>query len=180
MVANSNLYSKLLITSDRDSLWGLKVSSVGFRKITNGEVSYRNVQPSRYLSTHGIGRTFSEYQLLYICEGEGFFESSCQKKTEINAGNMFLLFPHEWYNYGPLTSSGWSGFWIGFEGRDMDNKVRNKFFTIDNPIFNIGIRADIMKLYKDAIDIARLQQAGYQQLLGGIVDLLLGIAYSCR
>lgn len=178
MTANTNLYSKYLIASNKDLLWGLKINSVGFQKIKSGENYPPNNHPRMYLFSNRKGRILKEYQLLYISEGTGFFESSNQKKTEINAGHMFLLFPYEWHNYAPMNSTGWSEYWIGFEGTNMDNKVDNGFFSVENPIFNIGVRTDLIQLYSNAIDIALQQHTGFQQLLSGITEHLLGIAYA--
>ena len=91
---------------------------------------------------------------------------------------MFLLYPHEWHNYSPLKSSGWNEYWIGFEGINIDDRIENGFFEKENPVFNIGRNEEVVDLYLRAIDIAKRQQTGSQQMLAGIVNYLLGIAYS--
>mgnify|MGYP000848147052 CR=1 FL=1 len=164
---------KYLISSEQDELWGLKVNSVGFQQI-NPPTHH----PTRYLFSSKKGRILNEYQLLYISEGRGQFISANQKKIPINAGNMFLLFPNEWHNYAPLTETGWNEYWIGFEGVNMDARVENRFFSKEEPIFNVGINTEIIELYRKAIDVAQQQQVGFQQMLGGIVNHLMGIMYS--
>lgn len=172
------LHLKYLITNEQDSLWGLVVNSVGFQKINQGEIYPPNCHPTRYLFSAQKGRVLNEYQLLYISEGSGYFVSRNNKKTEIKAGNMFMLFPNEWHNYSPDKHTGWNEYWIGFEGVDIDNRIRNGFFDPKNPVYNIGISKEVVDLYLRAIEIAKQQQTGFQQMLAGIVNHLLGIAYS--
>jgi AraC-like DNA-binding protein len=60
----------------------------------------------------------------------------------------------------------------------MDSRMNKDFFNIQKPIFNVGIQQDIIQLYRQAITIAGEQKIGFQQMLAGIVNLLLGYAYS--
>lgn len=172
------IHLKYLISNNQDSLWGLVINSVGSQYIEpNSDYPPKN-HPTRYLFSATKGRILNEYQLIYISQGKGFFVSDSQKKTEIKAGNMFLLYPNEWHNYAPDPSVGWHEYWIGFEGINIDNRIKNGFFDKKTPIFNIGAKKDITDLYNKAIDIATNQQTGFQQMLAGIVNYLLGIAYS--
>lgn len=124
------------------------------------------------------GRILDEYQLIYLVSGEGIFESSHCKRTKVEAGNIFLLFPDEWHSYSPISETGWEEYWIGFKGENVDKKVGNGFFSPDAPIFSIGISERLVSLYTQAIEIARQQPPGYQQLLAGNVNYMLGIIYS--
>lgn len=110
--------------------------------------------------------------------GEGVFESTHCKTTKVRAGDLFLLFPGEWHSYHPLSKTGWQEYWIGFSGENIDKKVRNGFFSPQSPIFRIGISERMVSLYTQAIDIAQKQPPGYQQLLAGNVNYMLGIVYS--
>lgn len=75
---------------------------------------------------------------------------------------MFLLFPGEWHTYTPDKETGWNEYWIGFDGKIMENWEKNGFFSRESPIFNIGLNEDIILLYKRAILIAESQEANYQ------------------
>lgn len=175
---NNTSLLKYIISNEHDALWGLQVNTVGFQQIQPYEPYPPGNHPTRYLFSSDKGRVLNEYQLLYISEGKGFFMSDSKERTAINAGNMFLLFPGEWHKYAPLSNTGWNEYWIGFEGDNMDARVVNDFFSKEEPIFSVGINTEVIDLYRKAIDIAKQQQVGYQQLLGGIVNLLLGIMYS--
>lgn len=172
------VHLKYLLASDQDALWGLVVNSVGFQKIEPGEEYPPKHHPTRYLFSAKKGRILQEYQLLYISGGKGKFMSSSQKKTDVKTGNMFLLYPGEWHNYAPDKNTGWSEHWIGFTGVNIDNRILHGFFNKKKPIFNIGLNKEIIDLYQRAIEIAESQKVGFQQMLAGIVNYLLGIAYS--
>jgi len=177
-IMKDTIKTKYLIANEQDISWGLIVNTVGSQLI-EPDVPYPSTNhPMRYLFSTNNGRILNEYQLVYISQGKGHFTSAGQKKTEINEGYMFLLFPGEWHNYAPDKNTGWFESWIGFSGVNMDNKVAAKFFSKQLPIFNVGVNEDILNLYKLAVRTARDQNTGFQQILAGIVDLLLGFTYS--
>ena len=91
---------------------------------------------------------------------------------------MILLFPGEWHTYQPNPATGWYEHWIGFSGSVMDQLVAKGFFTPANPIFNVGFEEQIVNLYHQATALAQTGRSGYQQLLAGIVQLLLGYTFA--
>jgi AraC-like DNA-binding protein len=172
------IHIKYLITNERDVQWGMTINTAGYQHIEKGSSYPPQNHPTRYLFSTAKGRVLSEYQLLYITHGRGKFVSAHTKETEIQEGNMFLLFPNEWHNYSPNKSTGWDEYWIGFEGANIDGRIQNSFFQKDKAVFNVGIHDEIVQLYKQAIEIAQEQKFGFQQMLAGIVNHLLGYAYS--
>lgn len=134
--------------------------------------------PQKYVFAPDKGRILDEYQLVYIVAGEGIFESSHCKITKILPGDQIMLFPGEWHSYKPLSQTGWKEYWIGFRGENIDKKVDNRFFTPQSPVFHIGITEQMVSLYTQAIDFAQKQPPGYQQMLAGSVNYMLGILYS--
>ena len=175
-----SLHLKYLAVNPVDLLWGTAVNYVGYQLIAPGSDYPPRNHPSRYIFTPESGRVLHEYQLLYITEGRGKF--CCEtlgrsKATTIESGNMFLLFPGEWHSYHPDKQTGWKEYWIGFNGSFIDNIVKHEFFSKDKPIFNVNIHEDIVGLYNSAISAAIEQESGFQQILAGIVDRLLSLAY---
>lgn len=169
---------KYLIASEHDILWGLTINSVGYQRIGKGSPYPPQNHPTRYLFSTEKGRILNEYQLLYITRGKGSFVSHSQKRTAVKEGNMLLLFPGEWHSYKPDPVEGWDEYWIGFKGVNIDNRIQSGFFSKQKPIFNVGLRDDLVQLYKQAIETAKEQNTGFQQMLAGIVNHLLGLAYS--
>jgi AraC-like DNA-binding protein len=173
-----SVHIRYLMANSLDLLWGMSVNTVGCQTIEKGAAYPPSNHPTRYLFSSKKGRVLEEYQLIYIIQGKGVFISTEQKKVEIEAGNLFILFPNEWHNYRPNKNTGWTEYWIGFKGEIIDNYCRNKFFSKQKPVLNIGIRNEIVQLYKNAIEISQKQKSGFQQMLAGITNQLLGYAYS--
>lgn len=175
-----SIHSKYLIANDQDLSWGLIVTTAGCQKINPNAPYPPKHHPVRYLFSTEKGRILNEYQLIYITKGQGTFTSKEQKTVEVKEGDMFLLFPGEWHNYIPGKETGWFEYWIGFNGIEMDNRVLAEFFIKQNPIFNVGKNEELINLYKLALTTAKEQKSGFQQILAGIVNLLLGFAYSAN
>jgi AraC-like DNA-binding protein len=124
------------------------------------------------------GRILNEYQLLYLTEGEGIFESTNQKPTRIKQGDLFLLFPGEWHTYHPLPTKGWKSYWLGFKGKNMDDRVRAGFLSPTKPVYSVGFSSEIVHLYEEAFAKAKEEAAYAQQTLAGIANHLIGLMYS--
>ena len=170
--------SKYLLANERDALWGLTVSTVGYEEIQPGDPYPTKGHADGYYFDLEKGRILNEYQLLYNPEGEGWFQSTHCPRTRLKAGDMFLLFPGEWHSYHPDSRIGWKSHWIGFKGRNMDDRVRAGFLTPDKPIYHIGYSDVIESLYRKAYEAAVEEAAYSQQLMAGLVNHLIGKMYS--
>ena len=179
MEERDSIHLKYLPVSEADQLWGAVVHTAGYLETAPGEDYPPAGLPPRYSFSEGKGRVLQEYQLVYVTEGSGKFTSaSLGKWVSVRKGSMFLLFPGEWHTYRPDKDTGWKEYWIGFSGTDIDIRVKDGFFTKDKPVHQIGLREEAVGLYRSAIETASGQKSGFQQLLGGIVLHLLGLAYS--
>lgn len=170
--------SKYLVANSHDSLWGLTVSTVGYDEIAPGDDYPTHGHADGYYFRPDKGRVLNEYQLLYITEGEGLFRSASVAEAKIKAGDLFLLFPGEWHSYHPLQSVGWKSYWIGFRGRNMDDRVKAGFLSPSKPIYHVGYSSRVEDTYRFAIETAREEAANVQQTLAGAVNLLIGLMYS--
>ena len=169
--------SKYMLANERDAKWGLTVTTVGHEKITPTDDYPTKGHADGYYFELEKGRTLNEYQLLYNPEGEGVFHSASIKEALLRPGDMFLLFPGEWHSYHPL-GNGWESYWIGFKGKNMDERVATGFLSPQKPIYHIGYSAAIVSLYKEAFKVAIDEAAYSQQLMAGIVNHLVGMMYS--
>ena len=171
----TSAHIKYLLANEQDNRWGVVVTTTGYQ-IIEPQTSYPpSNHPVRYLFSVEKGRLLNEYQLIYISRGDGQFVSASHKETSFEGGGKFiLLFPGEWHSYRPSPKTGWHEYWIGFTGPDIDRKVGAKFLDPHRPLFNVGYHEDIINLYKLALRTAQEQGSGFQQILAGIVNLLLG------
>lgn len=170
--------SKYLLASERDQLWGLTVTTVGYEEIQPGDDYPTHGHADGYYFDLDKGRTLNEYQLLYIIEGEGVFHSRSIKEARLREGDIFLLFPGEWHSYHPLATRGWKKYWIGFRGHNMDDRVRAGFLSPQKPIYHVGFSDLLVSLFKTAYQSAIEEAAYAQQLMAGIVNHLIGRMYS--
>ncbi|MBQ8158164.1 MAG: helix-turn-helix domain-containing protein [Prevotella sp.] len=169
--------SKYMLANERDSEWGLTVTTIGYEDIGPHDSYPTKGHADGYYFELERGRVLNEYQLLYNPEGEGIFNSASVKNVHLREGDMFLLFPGEWHSYHPING-GWKSYWIGFKGRNMDERVKAGFLSPSKPVYHIGFSDNIVSLYKQAYDAA-LEEAAYsQQLMAGIVNHLIGMMYS--
>ncbi|MCR4582410.1 MAG: AraC family transcriptional regulator [Prevotella sp.] len=170
--------SKYLLASERDLLWGLTVSTVGYEEIAPGDPYPTKGHADGYYFDVKRGRVLNEYQLLYNPEGEGIFQSEHCPEKRLGPGDMFLVFPGEWHTYHPLDYTGWKSHWIGFRGRNMDDRVKAGFLSPAKPIYHVGYSGTIETLYNTAYRYAMEEAAFSQQVMAGIVNLLIGQMYS--
>lgn len=170
--------SKYLIATERDAEWGLTISTVGREIIAPGEAYPTKGHADGYYFDIQKGRTLDEYQLLYQPEGEGVFQSEHIPETRIKAGDIFLLFPGEWHTYHPSATKGWKSYWIGFKGKNIDDRVKAGFLSPEKPIYHVGFSNEILALYEEAYKTAQEEAAYSQQTLAGIVNHLIGTMYS--
>lgn len=170
--------SKYLVANDRDLKWGLTVSTIGYEEIAPGDPYPTRGHADGYYFNIDEGRELNEYQLLYVIEGQGVFHSDHRSETPLKEGDLFLLFPGERHSYHPLLQTGWKSYWIGFKGKNMDDRVSAGFLTVEKPIYHVGYSAEIIQLYKAAYKAAQEEKAYSQQLLAGIVNHLVGMMYS--
>ena len=170
--------SKYLVVNPRDVQWGLTVSTVGYEDIGVADTYPTRGHADGYYFDIDKGRVLNEYQLLYITEGEGIFNSAHAKDIPLKAGDLFLLFPGEWHNYHPTGKNGWKSYWIGFKGKNVDDRVKAGFLSVDKPIYHVGFSADIIRLYEEAYKRAQEEAPYSQQILAGIVNHLVGLMYA--
>ncbi|HTN05964.1 AraC family transcriptional regulator [Agriterribacter sp.] len=171
-------YYKYLPTSDEDESWGLHVLNAGCNRISKNEI-YPSVQhPAHHYFDWDKGRAFDEYQVIYIAEGEGIFESASCKKSIIKSGTVLLLFPGEWHRFKPNEQTGWDEYWVGFKGPIMENLVQQHFFHQRKAVLPVGIHESIIHLMLEIIEKTKNEKTGYQPMVAGIVLHLLGQIHS--
>lgn len=172
---NKNI--KYFNISTNDEGWGIVVTTVGRQLIPPQSPYPLSQHPESHIFNPAKGRVLREYQLIYISEGRGYFESQSCKRHRISSGTMILLFPNEWHTYEPDKDSGWFEYWVGFRGLHIDRRVENGFFSRKRPVFHLGFSSTIIGLYEDLLSHAAEEKTGYQQLISSIVIYILGQVY---
>ena len=173
---NEHLNYKYLPSVEHDLDWGLTVNCVGMQEIQPGEAYPPAEHPLSYRFQPAAGRMLDEYQLIYCSNGAGFFRTETAGEMQVKAGDVMMLFPQERHTYHPDTNTGWKEYWIGFRGPNMEMRVKNGFFSTHHPLFHLPISMsyDIIHLFNQGIEAAQHMEKGYQQLLSGYVNMMLG------
>ena len=163
-----------LPVSPRDEQWGIVCTTAGHQHVPPGTPYPVSEHPEHYLFYKGSGRTLDEYQLVYITAGRGRFESaSCPSQT-VEAGTMLLLFPNEWHSYSPDPSTGWTEWWVGFRGANIDRLEQQGFLCRRRPLLRIGCSGGIERCYREIIGTVEEERVGFQPLISSIVLHILG------
>lgn len=174
----SGVEYKYLLVNDRDRKFGISVNTVGFQTIPQDSPYPLSDHPSGYYFNTLKGRILHEYQLVYITQGKGELSFVKGEKIELTKGRIFFIFPGQWHSYKPQKSTGWTEHYIGFQGSVIDNIVEHSFLSKDCQLFEVGFNEELVSLFNRAIEIAEQDNAGSQQMLGGLVAHMLGLILS--
>ena len=177
---NEHLNFKYLPSVEHDLDWGLTVNCVGMQEIMPNQSYPPAGHPLSYRFQPKRGRMLNEYQLVFCSKGSGVFRTKTAGEMSVKAGDMMMVFPQERHTYHPNEETGWKEYWIGFRGPNIDTRVHNGFFSTESPLFHLPLSMvnDVVYLFNQGINAAKHMEKGYQQLLSGYVNMLLGYIYS--
>jgi len=165
-------YVKYLTASPLDKDWGLYLTVAGFAQIPPSLTYPPRKHPSGYFFTWEKGRILQEYQINYITEGSGVFETITDQ-IKVVPGSVLILRPGMWHRYKPDADSGWSEHYIGFKGDFCPNLFQEGFFPSSKPVVYIGFQESMLNLFFDVIQIVKDEKTGYQQVLAANTILML-------
>lgn len=175
---NLGLEFKYLIVNDMDRKFGLWVNTVGYQSIPPDSPYPLKEHPSGYYFNAEKGRVLREYQLVYITKGRGLFSSDSTPERQVCKGRLMVLFPGQWHTYYPLRQTGWTEYYIGFEGPVIDTIVGDAFLSQERQILEVGINEELVSLFSRALEVAEADKISAQQYLSGIVLHMIGMILS--
>ena len=171
-------YLTLATLADQDTKIGLYVLHTGHNLIHPDEVYPFPEHPSHYQFQWENGRILDEFQINYIINGKGIFESTSAGVKNVPSGSIIFLYPNEWHRYKPDKSTGWNEYWIGFKGPFAEHLLKNGIINKRDPVFNTGHNEKLLHLYQEVIETAKSEQPGYQIIIAGMIIQIIGIATS--
>ena len=169
---------KYLVVSDQDRKFGLWVNAVGMQTIPPGSPYPLKDHPEGYYFNVEQGRVLREYQLVYITRGRGLFTSESTAERQVSRGRLMVIFPGQWHTYAPYSQTGWTEYYIGFEGPVAETLVRGGFLSRDNQVLEVGLSEELVSLYATALEVAEADRASSQQHLAGVVLHIIGLVLS--
>jgi len=165
-------YVKYINASQLDKEWGLFLNVVGFAQIPASVVYPPREHPSGYFFTWEKGRVLHEYQINYITEGSGVFETETDQ-FQVVPGSMLILRPGMWHRYRPDTTIGWNEHYIGFNGLFCENLFHEGFFQYGKPVIYVGFQESLLKLFFEILQLVKDEKTGHQQVAAANTILLL-------
>jgi AraC-like DNA-binding protein len=158
--------------------WGVKLLTLG-HYIHKPWTEYPDAShPTSYYFNWENGRILNEYQLLYISNGSGVFESERTDEIKVESGKFLLLFPGVWHRYRPNESTGWEEFWVGFEGKYAEQLIEQSHFDAASPLITVGTSPEVMNAFLKLIDAVKFEGVAYRQFSSCLVSQLLATAYA--
>ncbi len=135
--------------SDQESgTWGVSSTGLGKAVIKPNEDYPPRPHPLDHMFQWENGRILQSFQLIYISQGSGQFESKSAGKLPLKAGELFILFPSEWHRYRPIKEEGWTEYWIELSGKTLQSLLHSKLITPSQPILFIGASPDILSQFQ--------------------------------
>jgi len=165
---------KYLPVNSEDQKLGINLVNAGHNLI-RAHAHYPFLgHPISYKFNWKTGRVLDEFQINYIQEGYGVFESASGIKKRIKPGSLFMLFPHEWHRYRPDIETGWDEYWVGFKGMYADYLLSSGIIDKKQPVHHLGLTDSVQKIYQDIISEVQEERPNYQVIGVGLLLQLIG------
>ncbi len=175
MINHLHNFFKYLNISSFEQKWGMYVTTVGYSKVCPNDQYPNQQHPESHDLTWNRGRTLNDYYVVFISKGKGIYGSALTKPQEIVAGNCFLLHPGVWHRYKPDPKLGWEEYWVGFNGKYIQDLMAQEIFDPRFPVVDLGFNPEMLVLYNKLIDEVQASSVGYPQQIAGVTMQILGL-----
>ena len=169
---------QLHLLSAQTPSWGVDMLTIGHNLHPAKKAYPDHNHPNQYCFDWSEGRTLNEFQLVYIANGQGVFESQTIPPTLVEGGTAFLLYPGVWHRFKPSYETGWEEFWVGFQGHYAEYLMRQECFSSEKSLISIGFRSELLNVFTRLIDTLKYEGMAYQQIATCQVIQLLGLVYT--
>lgn len=156
--------------------WECAATSVGYERVKPGSPYPPRHHPVDHHFNWNQGRVLLAYQLVYITEGQGTFESEVSPERHgIEAGVVMTLFPGIWHRYAPDPRTGWVEQWIECWGPAFDRARAARLLRPEQPIWRVGFSPELLQGFERCHALAQQRSAGVQSLLSTMALHLLSV-----
>ncbi len=156
--------------------WDCVATSAGFTKV-HAKSLYPPVRhPVDHHFSWEDGRVLQAYQIVYVVEGLGYFESEATNgRIRIKPGTVILLFPGIRHRYAPDREAGWTEHWIECRGRCFDRACEMAIIRPERPVLRVGISPDLLSCFQRCHALAQRRGLNDQAMLSTLGLHLLSI-----
>jgi AraC-like DNA-binding protein len=156
--------------------WECTATSVGHQNVLAGSSYPPRRHPVDHHFTWENGRVLNAYQLVYITNGRGYFESEISdRKFSIEGGSLLILFPGVWHRYSPDRKTGWVEHWIECRGKAFDRAKAAKLLRPERPIIRLGLLPELLQCFEYCHTLAQRPSAQSQAMLSTLGLHMLSI-----
>jgi AraC-like DNA-binding protein len=172
-MSDRNHFYKYLSVSEEDKRVGIYVQGAGCTVVSKRKEYPLRTHPVHHYFEWSEGRKLTSYQILYIISGEGTFESEASAKQKILAGDLFILFPEIWHRFSPDQNTGWSEYWIEFNGSIIDHLLKERLLDPRRPVVSVGLEGNFMEKFLQIIDLVEEEDLTLQYSLSPLLFQIL-------
>ncbi|MDB6079919.1 MAG: araC 2, partial [Akkermansiaceae bacterium] len=146
--------------------WGSRVMDAGFTKVEKHRVYPAPGHPDDHHFSWEEGRRLAAWTFVYITAGGGVFESEASGSEEIEAGDVFVVFPGVWHRYRPELERGWDEYWVEGDGAALEAAVTRAGLSPARPVLRVGHDEGLLKCFHEVIETIREEPPGFQAIIG--------------
>ena len=140
--------------------WGLSLYGIGGYSGSKGEIDRS-------------GRFFPRFALVYILNGAGYCLAKDGKTREVLPGDCLLVIPGLWHAYFPHEKTGWSQYWVLFDGYYARALLEQGVFKQEESHFSVGMDYAVIEQYESMklmVETNRIPP--FRQLAAGLYRLI--------
>jgi AraC-like DNA-binding protein len=164
---------KYLTHNPEDKSWGIYLTVAGYARVAPESIYPPHGHPAGYNFNWLKGRILHEYQINYITQGEGIMETR-DGTFPVSEGSIILLKPNLWHRYKPLSKTGWTEHYLGFNGDIADSMIKSSSLLNELPVIQIGFHELLINVFQDIFNYIKSEKPGYHQVCSGLVIHILG------
>lgn len=158
------------------SLWGCVATAAGFTRVPPGSPYPPYRHPVDHHFTWSRGRVLQTYQIIFISEGGGVFESAvAPRRHRVEAGTVLLLFPGVWHRYAPDPRTGWVEHWLECRGPVFDEAARAGLIRPSRAVLRAGLTPDVLHCFERCHALAQRGALAHQEVLSTLGLHLLSV-----
>ncbi|WP_282035707.1 AraC family transcriptional regulator [Saccharicrinis aurantiacus] len=166
-------FFKYLTVSNENKNWGLFLNVAGQSFIPTHVQYPSSEHPSSYYFKYENGRILNEYQLNYITNGSGIFETK-EESFKVEPGTLMIIRKQQWHRYKPDNNIGWTEHYIGFDGPIADHFLQQKSVLNNNSVISLGMHEELIDTYYKIFHLVQEEKPGFQEISSGLIIKLLG------
>jgi AraC-like DNA-binding protein len=155
---------------------GCWVSALGHAAIPPAAVYPSEEHPQSHLFDWERGRLLPGFQMIYLSEGRGTFESKATGKVLVEKGTFFVLFPNLWHRYRPDPRTGWEEWWIEVGGEVWERLQEEGVLHPKEAVWKTGRSAEIERVFRECHHHVQEKQPGFAFLAGSLSLQWLALA----